>query len=102
MSDLSDGLDEDSAAVDLSDTGVERPGQPDEKVPTARKELVKKIRKEILADKKHHEPAFKRMLRDMKVAMNGRTDDWSEKNYTANITGRHINQAVASLYAKNP
>jgi cytochrome c556 len=102
MSDLSDGLDEDSAAVDLSDTGVERPGQPDEKVPPARKELVKKIRKEILADKKHHEPAFKRMLRDMKVAMNGRTDDWSEKNYTANITGRHINQAVASLYAKNP
>jgi hypothetical protein len=68
----------------------------------AEKELVKKLIRKIRADKKHHEKAFQRMHRDMNVAMNGRTDDWSEKNYKANITGRHINQAVGALYAKNP
>lgn len=68
----------------------------------AEKELVKKLVRKIRGDKKYFDTAFTRMHRDMKVAMNGRTDDWSEKNYSANITGRHINQAVGALYAKNP
>lgn len=64
--------------------------------------LVKKIATKIRQDKKFHEKAFERMRRDMFVALHGRTDDWSEKSYSANITGRHINTKVAALYAKNP
>lgn len=64
--------------------------------------LVKKILKRVKADKAHHAAAFKRMRRDMFVAMNGRTESWHEGNYTANIAGRHVKQKTASLYAKNP
>jgi hypothetical protein len=68
----------------------------------ARAALVKRIRREIEADKKHHAPAFKRMRRDMQVATWGKDTDWAEGNYVANIIGRHIKQKTASLYAKNP
>jgi hypothetical protein len=64
--------------------------------------LHKRIAKTIRADRKFHEKAFARMRLSMKVALRGRTDDWSEKNYTANIIGRHIKQKTAALYAKNP
>lgn len=63
---------------------------------------VGRIIKTIKADKKHHEKAFKRMKRDMFVAMWGREESWSEKNYKANIAGRHVKQKTATLYAKNP
>ncbi|WP_316397340.1 hypothetical protein [Bradyrhizobium sp. 33ap4] len=63
---------------------------------------VNAIKKKIRADKKHHEKAFKRMKRDMFVAMHGREEDWSEKNYKANIAGQHVKQKTATLYAKNP
>ena len=64
--------------------------------------LVKKILSRIKADKAHHAKAFGRMRRDMFVAMHGREESWDEKNYTANIAGRHIKQKTAALYAKNP
>jgi len=64
--------------------------------------LVEKLQKTIKGDKKHYGPAFKRMRADMFMAMHGRDKDWSEKNYKANIVGRHINMKVASIYAKNP
>lgn len=64
--------------------------------------LVQKLQKIITSDKKHFAPAFKRMKRDMFMAMHGRDKEWPEKNYKANIVGRHINQKVASIYAKNP
>lgn len=63
---------------------------------------VNKIIKTIKADKAHHEKAFKRMKRDMFVAMWGREETWSENNYKANIAGRHVKQKTATLYAKNP
>jgi hypothetical protein len=70
--------------------------------PVADRALVQRILKTIKDDKKYHEKAFKRMRRDMFVATNGREDDWSENNYKANISGRHVKQKTASLYAKNP
>lgn len=63
---------------------------------------VTKIIGIIKADKAHHSKAFKRMKRDMFVAMWGREESWSEKNYKANIAGRHVKQKTATLYAKNP
>lgn len=74
-----------------------------EKEDTARElALVKRIQTTIRSDKKHHAPAFDRMRRDMFIAQNGRTKEYSEDNYTANVIGRHIQQKTASLYAKNP
>ncbi len=64
--------------------------------------LAARIVKTIRDDKKFHDKAFKRMQRDMQVAMHGHEKDWSEKNYKANITGRHVKQKTAALYAKNP
>jgi hypothetical protein len=64
--------------------------------------LVTKILSRIKGDKKHHEEAFKRMARDMFIATNGRDPDWHKDLYTTNITGRHVRQKTAALYAKNP
>ena len=69
---------------------------------TADRQLVSRITRTIRADKKHHENAFKIMKRDMFVAKHGRSPDWSEKNYKANIAGRHVKQKTDALYAKNP
>jgi hypothetical protein len=64
--------------------------------------LVKKILSRIGDDKRHHSEAFKRMRRDMFIAMHGRESTWAEGNYTANLSGRHVKQKTAALYAKNP
>lgn len=64
--------------------------------------LLTEIVQRIKDDKKHHDKAFKRMRRDMKVAMWGSDTDWSANNYRANIAGRHIKMKTAALYAKNP
>lgn len=56
----------------------------------------------IKADKQHHEKAYKRMRRDMQVAMHGYEKAWGAERYSANISGRHIKQRAAALYAKNP
>lgn len=97
--------DEQDAGPDLAAPQVDgtAPQKPEEKeVPEDRKKLVGKIIRKIKTDKKHHEKAFKAMKRDMFVAMHGREETWSEKNYKANICGRHVKQKTASLYAKNP
>ena len=95
---------DDPVATYLPSDSTPDDSQPKSRPPAteAEKELVKKIQRKIRSDKKHHKSAFERMERDMFIAMNGRTKDWSEKNYAANITGRHIKQKTASLYAKNP
>jgi hypothetical protein len=72
--------------------------EPDESV----KAQVNKIIKTIKRDKAHFKKAFKQMKRDMFMAMKGREEEWSEKNYKANIAGRHVKQKTATLYAKNP
>jgi hypothetical protein len=64
--------------------------------------LVTAIIKKIKDDKKYHNKAFKRMRRDMQVAMHGAETTWSEDKYKANIAGRHVRQKTAALYAKNP
>lgn len=66
------------------------------------RKLVQRIIQTIRADKRHHDKAFKVMKRDMFVAKHGRTPDWPEGNYTANIAGRHVKQKTDALYAKNP
>lgn len=73
-----------------------------EQSPEHRKQLAKEIIATIKADKAHHEKAFKRMRRDMHVAMWGAEKEWSDDNYKANIAGRHVKQKTAALYAKNP
>lgn len=81
------------------------PGAAGQKAPPAAEnelDLVKRKMREIKLDLEHHKKAFDRMRDNMFLAMNGRTKDWSERNYSANIVGRHINQSVAALYAKNP
>jgi hypothetical protein len=80
------------------------PGEKPEKAepPEDVQAQVKKIAATIRADKAHHSKAFKRMKRDMFVAMWGREEGWSEANYKANIAGRHVKQKTATLYAKNP
>jgi len=66
------------------------------------KDLAKKITDRIHEDEKYFKTAFERMKRDMAVARRGAPDDWPADSYTANITGRHINQKTSALYAKNP
>jgi hypothetical protein len=87
------------------DTGV-APANPQsedsEATPAHHKKLVSNIIKTIKDDKRHHKKAFERMRRDMQVATWGADKGWGEDNYRANITGRHVKQKTASLYAKNP
>lgn len=74
----------------------------DKPVPEDRRKLCQRIISTIKADKRFHDKAFKRMKRDMFVAFHGREETWAEKNYKANIAGRHVKQKTAALYAKNP
>jgi hypothetical protein len=76
--------------------------EKDAEVSRQDKALVAQICRTIKADKKHHERAFKRMRRDMQIAMWGADKDWGEERYRANIAGRHVKQKTAALYAKNP
>jgi hypothetical protein len=68
----------------------------------AEKLLVSRLLARIKADKSHHSKAFKLMQEDMELARRGAPKDWPADHYVANITGRHINQKTAALYAKNP
>lgn len=82
--------------------GIASDASTEAETPERQKALVSEITARIKADKKHLEKAFKRMRRDMKVAMWGAEDTWSQDNYRANIVGRHIKMKTAALYAKNP
>ncbi|MGZ6007679.1 MAG: hypothetical protein ACXWLO_00145 [Rhizomicrobium sp.] len=94
---------DDSELPAMQQDGTPAPAKADAAEPNeAVKAQVDKIIKKIKADKAHHSKAFKRMKRDMFVAMWGREETWSEKNYKANIAGRHVKQKTATLYAKNP
>ncbi|MFK3857817.1 hypothetical protein [Agrobacterium pusense] len=86
----------DTAAIETADAENEAKASPQDK------QLVAQILRTIKDDKKHHESAFKRMRRDMQVAMWGAEKDWGEDRYRANIAGRHVKQKTAALYAKNP
>lgn len=89
-----------------ADPGAANPVDPQndtaDQAPEARKRLVAEIIANIKADKRHHERAFKRMRRDMQVAMWGAEKGWGADKYRANIAGRHVKHKTAALYAKNP
>lgn len=67
-----------------------------------RLELVKGMLKRIKDAEKFHEPAYKRMTRNMELAYRGFMEDWDEDKYYANVIQRHVQQRTAALYAKNP
>lgn len=88
-------------AVDASDEGMERLDELD--IPDSERKRVSKWQDEIRADKKYYDKVFKRMREDMEYARLGADKTWVDRdNYTVPIINRFINQAVASLYAKNP
>lgn len=86
----------------FGDAPVPSDGKADEQATARERALVKRFLREIRLDEQHHRAAFERMRTSMFVAEHGRTKDWPADQYVANITGRHINQSVATLYAKNP
>jgi len=86
----------DSDPVDT--TGV----AADDKQSEADAKLIKRVLETIRRDKDHFKKAFKRMDRSAFIALHGRAPEWAETNYSANITGQHINMKTAALYAKNP
>lgn len=90
----------------IADTGMSAQSgmAPDtEREPdNAERELVEKLTDRVRSDRKFFEAPFKRMREDMDIARLGAPNDLSDGEYVANITGRHINQKVAALYAKNP
>ena len=75
----------------------------DDHITDAERESVAHRQKCVIAAKRYHEKDFKRMREDMMIARQGASDDWVDAgNYTVPVVARVINQAVASLYAKNP
>lgn len=69
----------------------------------AEKALVTRWCSVVKEGRKHHEKRFKQMRQDMEIARLGADSAWVENdNYVVPIIQRHINQAVASLYARNP
>ena len=68
----------------------------------AEKRLVAKLTKRVRDDRAKHKEAFKRMRHDAYIARCGAEQGYPADSYKVNITGRHINQKVAALYAKNP
>lgn len=92
---------EDMALQD--DAYAEVPAEEQKGPSEGERKLVAEIKKRIRADRVCFADDFKRMLEDMTIARLGAKKDWHEANrYTANITGRHINNKVSALYAKNP
>lgn len=78
---------------------------PNQELPEteAQKAHVEQWVSRIRKAKKHHGPAFKQMRECMQFAAHGATKEWIDgNNYVVPIISRHINLAVAQLYAKNP
>jgi len=98
MDEYADDASEVMEAETPSIIAADKSREPDK----AERDLVAKLTDRIREDRKHHEKAFKQMREDMEIARRGAPKDWPEDSYTANITGRHINQKTAALYAKNP
>lgn len=86
----------------VADELLEKPDDEEEK--RERAEFVKRWIDTIKKSKKHFEGRFKKMRDDQEFARGkqwvGQTEN--DERYVANITQRHINQRVSSLYAKNP
>lgn len=72
-------------------------------VEASRANLVKEWLNKAKANRKHWKPVFERMDKCQQLAAQGAEKTWVEgENFVVPIINRHINQAVAQLYAKNP
>lgn len=81
----------------------EAPTEAPADVPEATKALVGKWTDKIVAARKGRHETFKQMRENQQFARYGSTKEWHESGkYTVPILARHINQSVATLYARNP
>lgn len=87
---------------EINPVALPEAGAADETTPENELALVQRILTTIRGDQKHHEKAFKRMREDMHLATHGHNENWPDGQYVSNVTGRHIKQKTAALYAKNP
>lgn len=80
---------------------AEGEGKPE--IDPARADLVKKWIEKVKAGRKEREETFKEMRKSQDFAHYGCDKEWLEDGkYTVPILPRYINQAVSTLYAKNP
>lgn len=86
-------------AAPADNYGVVEPPVVDE----ARAALLARHLKEVQEAEAHHAPAFKEMRESQDFATFGADKKWVKANkYRVPIISRHINQEVATLYARNP
>ena len=102
---MDDGLqlgpagDPEDPAENKLEKGKEEPAEVSE----ARKALVEEWVSRVKRAKTHFKKPLKQMEENQYLAKNGADRDWKEgNNYTVAIVNRHINQAVAALYARDP
>ena len=74
----------------------------DSAITAARKALVAEWQDKVVKAKAHWEDAHKRMKEDMNFFMGEQWPHGNGDKYVANLVQRHVQQRVASLYAKNP
>ncbi len=100
---LSDGPSRDHTEPNdgaIPPTGVKK---PDVSAPEDVQNLIKTWADRIKAAKTHFAKDFERMAYCEQIVAEGAEEGWvNEKLYVVPIVNRHINQAVAALYAKNP
>ena len=96
-------MDEMTAQAEVETAPRSEASTPAVNAPEDTKALVKRWAAKIRAAKKHFSQAFEDMREDMRLARLGSTKEWHDGgNYVVPLTARHINQAVAAIYAKNP
>lgn len=76
----------------------------DMELPVEHRKYIQGWQSKIMDAKKLHEPAFKQMMEDQKLARFGSEGNYASNQnlYIANITQRFVDARTASLYAKNP
>jgi hypothetical protein len=94
------GINPQDPPVPNEGSGVKR---EEPQISESRKKLVAQWTTEIKTDKTHWKVAFDQIREDQDFARGRQwSKDWKDERYVANITLRHIQQRVASLYARNP
>lgn len=82
---------------------LEAPVAPNDSASESDKALAAAWLEKIKRAQRVHAPAFKRMEECMYMAVHGANKQWAESGrYVVPVVSRHINLAVAQLYAKNP
>jgi hypothetical protein len=76
--------------------------EPDQNAPQSRKAFVREWQDKVLRAKRHWGDSHTRMREDMDFFMGKQWPHGNGDKYVANLVQRHVQQRVASLYAKNP